>query len=186
MTVAAPRAGLPYFAYGSNMLSLRLQERCSSALPMGVAVASGRKLCFDKRSWRDGTGKCRLSASANLDDVVWGVLFRIDDRELAALDQAEGVGSGYAVGFLDVDLREGGTTRAHTYVAERGFVDASLTPLRWYMDLVIAGAEEHRLPETYVEALREVPTKAGPDSEAARRARALLQGRTWRDRPPTS
>lgn len=176
------RENLPYFAYGSNMLSVRLQARCPSASSLGVAAATGGKLCFDKRGWRDGTGKCRLSASTERDDVVWGVLFRIDDSEYKALDTAEGAGNGYSVGLMEVKLREGGTTMAFTYLAEEGFLDASLTPLSWYLELVVAGAEEHDLPAAYIQKLREVPTLADPDSQGALEVRALLQGLKSPDR----
>jgi len=37
-----------YFAYGSNMLTARLQERCSSARPLGTAIARGFVLSFSK------------------------------------------------------------------------------------------------------------------------------------------
>ncbi len=39
-----------YFAYGSNMLSRRLQERTPSARPVAIGKISGNRLCWYKRS----------------------------------------------------------------------------------------------------------------------------------------
>src|SRR5690606_34185064 len=80
------------FAYGSNMLSARLKQRCPSARALGVAQLSGYALRWHKSS-TDGSGKCDVVHDNAR--TVFGVVFEIDASELAALDQAEGRGHGY-------------------------------------------------------------------------------------------
>jgi len=58
-----------YFAYGSNMLSARLQERAPSATAIAIGKISGHRLCWHKRS-RDGSGKCDAEVSENVKDCV--------------------------------------------------------------------------------------------------------------------
>jgi gamma-glutamylcyclotransferase len=99
-----------YFAYGSNMLTQRLQARCSSARPLGVATLSGFSLDFSKRG-QDGSGKATLVASTSPTCEVYGVVFELAVRELPTLDLIEGLGKGYdrpdglSVKFLDGMLR---------------------------------------------------------------------------------
>ena len=63
-----------YFAYGSNMSSLRLRERIPSARSLGAARLAGWRLAPNKRG-RDGSGKANLVVDAN--SVVWGVLYQL-------------------------------------------------------------------------------------------------------------
>jgi hypothetical protein len=49
-----------YFAYGSNMLTARLRERCPSARPLGLAAAPGYGVAFNKQGM-DGSGKATLA-----------------------------------------------------------------------------------------------------------------------------
>lgn len=96
-----------YFTYGSNMCTGRLtaKERCPSGISKCVAKLSGHVLKFHKLSKKDCSGKADAYETGNENDVVWGVVFSIDDSEedaknviilgidiLAALH-------GYALGF---------------------------------------------------------------------------------------
>ena len=144
-----------YFAYGSNMSTARLRGRTPSAQP----VATGRVLHHVRR-WhkrgRDGSGKCDIVfAGADSDDAVWGVLFRIADRERAALDRAEGLGIGYIETIVPV-VTAAGSCHAVTYQAKAGQTDAALRPFAWYKAHVLRGAREHGLPADCVAALARV------------------------------
>ena len=52
-----------YFAYSSNMLTDRLRERVPSATAIGIGQLAGHSLRWDKRSERDGSGKCDAEAT---------------------------------------------------------------------------------------------------------------------------
>jgi len=154
-----------YFAYGSNMLTERLKSRAPSALLVGNGILEGHRVDFDKVS-TDGSGKCNLKPTGNSADQVHGVLFSVDSSERQNLDRAEGLGAGYRIETVQVVA---GTRKctAVTYVAE--VTDSELRPYDWYLELVVAGAVEHRLPGAYVESLQAVGTQ--PDHDDARRTR---------------
>lgn len=149
------RLHVRYFAYGSNMLTDRLRERVPSAKAIGVGQLLGHALRWDKRSERDGSGKCDAEATSLKDDVVWGVLFELDPEDKPALDKAEGVGAGYFEKSVNV-LTEDGLVTAVTYCATDK--DPALRPYHWYKALVIAGAREHGLPPSYRSRLELVVT----------------------------
>lgn len=137
------------FAYGSNMLSVRLRQRCPSAKPVGVAELHGYGLRWHKRS-NDGSGKCDIAVESATDGRVLGVLYEIDDGEKEALDEAEGFGQGYEEIDVQVVL-DGKGTKAKAYRATK--IDAKLKPFTWYRAFVIAGAKEHALPKDYIDRL---------------------------------
>lgn len=123
------------------MLTARLRARCKSATPIGMAFAEGYRLTFSKPSF-DGSGKGHLVHAAKRVRQP-GVLFEIDERERALLDEAEGCGKGY-------DREDAFPVRLHTtkemvnstiYLATKS--DRSLIPYDWYLALIVAGAREH-------------------------------------------
>jgi hypothetical protein len=159
---------LIYFAYGSNMSTPRLRERVPSATPLGAAQVRGWKLRFNKRSV-DGSGKCTLEQNGG--ELVHGVLFEIDAGERLALDRAEG--PGYSNRELLV-ASNGSKLSSFSYVAKENWLDGAIRPYTWYIDLVVAGAREHGLPETYVGEILAVEVVPDPDPLRAARNRELL------------
>ena len=141
---------MKYFAYGSNMSSIRLQERVPSADAIGPARLPGYELKWHKISKKDGSGKCDIVRSDRENTRVWGVLYEIDDEEKPCLDREEGLGYGYDEKLVEVDL-DGQAVSAWTYYATR--IDETLLPYEWYKDFVVQGAMEHRLPEEYISLL---------------------------------
>src|SRR6202521_4484017 len=111
------------------MLTARLRERVPSATAIGIGQLVGHTLRWDKRSWRDGSGKCDAEATNRRGDAVWGVLFELDPEDKPALDKAEGVGAGYLEETVKV-LTEAGPVIAVTYHATDK--DPSLRPYHWY------------------------------------------------------
>ncbi len=71
-----------YFAYGSNMLTARLHERVPSATPIGIGQLEGHALRWDKRSWRDGSGKCDAAPNLRANGpMLFGVLSSSSTRK---------------------------------------------------------------------------------------------------------
>ncbi len=167
------RPSIRYFAYGSNMLTARLRERVPSATAIGIGQLVGYALRWDKRSSRDGSGKCDAEATGRQDDVVWGVLFELDPEDKPALDKAEGLGAGYMEKTVHV-MTEAGPITAITYYATDK--DASLRPYHWYKTLVIAGAREHGLPTSYRSHLELAVTVSDPNTARASRHKEPLSG----------
>lgn len=157
MCAACEMTTLLYFAYGSNMSTSRLRDRCPSVRPLGAATLPGYVLKWHKRS-KDGSGKCDIVQSAKDEAIVHGVLYEIPDYEKSKLDSAEGLGFGYEQVEIEV-LRDGRAVRAVAYVATN--VDPTLKPFDWYHAHVVDGALEHGLSVKYIAALRSVETIPG-------------------------
>ena len=154
-----------YFAYGSNMLSRRLQRRTPSAWPIGTGFVEAHRLTFDKVS-SDGSGKCNIESRSNPSDRVYGVLFSIKRDEANDLDEAEGLGSGYRKTEVRV-VSPTGVHIAVAYIADR--TNPLLRPYEWYKEFVVRGAIEHKLPAVYVRRLQ--ITESQRDSNERRRTR---------------
>ena len=164
------------FAYGSNMLSSRIQERCPSARALGVAELHGHELKWHKRS-KDGSGKCDVVLSKDEKRIVYGVLFEIAESEKRELDKAEGLGNGYEEKQAPVVFE--GKSRAVTLYSATN-TDSSLKPYTWYKAFVVAGAKEHKLPSEYRRKLEAVEATQDPDSKRHERNTQLLKGKSAR------
>ena len=165
-----------YFAYGSNLHPLRLAARTPSCRVLGPAQLPGHALRFHKRSLAagDDSGKCDAYATGHPGDVVHGVVYRINRRELHALDAAEGNGVGYRRVTASV-VGAAGPVVAETYLASPAWIDRGLRPYDWYLEFVVRGAGHHRLPPAYRAALARTP--AVPDPDEARAAQHLALAR---------
>lgn len=156
---------LLYFAYGSNMCISRFQKRAPNAKAVSVGRLSRHHLVFHKRGV-DGSGKCTIWQDESSVHQVFGVLYLMDEADKALLDREEGVGNGYESKIVEVITAEGWMT-AHTYIASESHYDSSLVPFQWYLDYVLTGAFEHRLPEYYISSFRDVTCIKDPDRERA-------------------
>lgn len=160
-----------YFAYGSNMLLRRLQKRCKTARVRSAASLPGYRLAFSKRS-SDGSGKATLVSDP--DSCVNGVVFDIATADAVELDRIEGLGKGYErlEALAARTHPEGQPIAVTTYIAQDDFIDPALQPYDWYRDLVVKGAEQHRLPDEYLAKLRAVRALADPDPKRRTRIEA--------------
>ncbi len=166
------RAGLLYFAYGSNMSARRLRaaDRAPSAQRVAIGYVGGYRLAFDKVGRVDGSGKCDCEWTGRTEgaarDLVWGVVWRIDAAERDALDRVEGLGNGYRRARVVVST-DAGLLEADTYLATSK--DATLRPFDWYRRHVLEGAIEAGLPPEWIDAIRSVATCEDPDRDRALR-----------------
>lgn len=135
-----------YFAYGSNMTTARLRERAASATALGAARLDGFAWRCNKQS-RDATAKANLERDA--DGETWGVLFEISAADFETLDRSEG---GYERIAVTLRLGESTTREAHTYISQNR-CEPDVVPADWYIDLILAGAREHALPEAWIRQL---------------------------------
>lgn len=160
-----------YFAYGSNMLSCRLQERTPSAKPVSSAHLRGHRLTFHKVS-KDGSGKCHIENTSNAEDSVIGVLFEIEIREKEVLDKAEGLGHGYREQSVDVVKADGTEVQAKTYVGTD--LRPNLKPYCWYKSFVVYGAREHHFPIEYIQNLEAAEFLIDPDPVRKRKNEQIM------------
>jgi gamma-glutamylcyclotransferase len=159
-----------YFGYGSNMMTMRLTNRCVSARPVSIAFADGYSLTFWKPS-DDGSGKGHLAHSAGSSQP--GVLFEIDIKDQPELDRFEGVGNGYRRedSFSVRRGDNGNIINAVTYLATD--LDESRQPYDWYLALIVTGAREHELGVDLIRQLLNTPSHPDPLPNRRRRLEAI-------------
>jgi gamma-glutamylcyclotransferase (GGCT)/AIG2-like uncharacterized protein YtfP len=131
-----------YFAYGANMERAAMAKRCGRATPLGPALLRG---------WRyviaDGYGSVAPAAGMH----VFGVLWRLTPRDLAALNIFESLDSGlYRRTMLTVEVG-GQRARALVYLGRNG---GKRRAMPGYQERIIAAAEEWDLPKRYIAELR--------------------------------
>lgn len=131
-----------HFAYGSNMSRPLMQRRCPEAREVGTGVLPGWRFVITV----DGYASIVPWPA----EFVYGVLWRLSPRDLAAVNAYESLDSGlYIRRMLPVrcDRRQ---VRALVYVARQ---HALGRPRPGYMAVVEEAAREWRLPEDYVQRL---------------------------------
>lgn len=161
-----------YFAYGSNMLTIRLTstDRAPSAVKIETGYVCGRRLTFDKIS-QDGSGKCDAEYTGADSDRVYGVIYEINCNDEKKLNNAEGLNKGYKKESVNV-ITNHGSVDALTYIATKK--DLILMPYRWYKALTIAGALEHNLPNNYIEWIRTVEAVEDPNIQRSEKEEKIL------------
>jgi len=145
-----------YFAYGSNMWREQMRQRCPDHECLGIAVLKDHALCFPRSSLVRKCGVAGIVEQSGAE--VWGVVYRLHDEDLAALDKREGYDptkpphvNRYNRQTVRV-VMNGGTVDCLTYVARPE--EGAHVPNAEYMAAIITGAEENGLPPDYVSRLR--------------------------------
>lgn len=152
---------LYYLAYGSNLHPLRLTARVPSARFLGLTTLLGYKLRFHKRHDPDGSGKCNMYLTGQDSDAVIGAIYAMHAEEKPLLDQCEG--PGYRCDTMRLEFA-GNTHDCFVYIAEHSHIDDTLIPHCWYKNIVLLGAEYHRMPEPYLERIRQIRATQDPDA----------------------
>jgi gamma-glutamylcyclotransferase len=140
------------FAYGSNMNIERLKQRVPSATKLTNASIKNYSLTCNKISV-DGSSKANIISTDNSDDVVWGVVFEIDDNEKSKLDRAEGLGNGYNQTTINVTDLNNNIHETQVYIADNNSINNELLPYDWYKQFISSGAEQNQLPDDYIEKI---------------------------------
>lgn len=168
---------MKYFAYGSNLLSGRINERVPSAVVHSKGHLRKYKLMFHKVSV-DGSGKCDVFLTNDDNDVTYGIIFEIPEDEKVNLDKAEGLGYGYDEKIVSIfSEKDKIEIEAVTYFATN--INSELEPYHWYKNFVLEGAVENNLPEHHVEFIRNIQSIDDLDKERARLNEAILTKKYW-------
>ncbi|WP_458319420.1 poly-gamma-glutamate hydrolase family protein [Mycolicibacterium brisbanense] len=131
-----------YFAYGSDLCVSQMAARCPGAIEPRPARLDGHDWLINERG---------VATVEQFDgSEVHGVLWRVTDHDLAALDSAEGVPVRYRRDRLTVHTVDGPTS-AWVYIDHR--VNPG-PPRPGYLERIIAGAVHHKLPAHWVKFLR--------------------------------
>jgi len=131
----------------------RLKQRVPSAKKLANAYLKNYSLVCNKISV-DGSSKANIIQVEN--DVVWGVLFEINDTEKYNLDRAEGLGNGYNETTLTFIDQNDISHQAQVYIADNNSLNNSLQPYDWYMKFITSGAKQNQLPDDYIEKVNAI------------------------------
>jgi gamma-glutamylcyclotransferase (GGCT)/AIG2-like uncharacterized protein YtfP len=149
-----------YFAYGANMDPNAMRQRAPNSRVLGRARLVRHKFFIMK----SGFASVRRDPHAD----VHGVLFDLALSDVPALDRFEEVGRGLYTKVVQPVLREGAAAaRALVYV---GASTEEGKPTSAYLDTILTGAKEGRLPENYIAFLASF---GGPQTGPGTRWRAI-------------
>ena len=130
---------VPYFAYGSNMASAGMEERCAAPAILGVATVPGYRFRIAKQGF--GT------MVPDPGSVVHGLVWSLTEDDLTALDRYEGVPEGhYARTTIAVPFG-GYRLEAQVYFAADS---APGRPQPGYLETIIQAARGLGLPPEYI------------------------------------
>jgi len=151
---------LLYFAYGSNMSRRQMRERCPDHECLGKAVLKDHALCFPRHSTIRNCGVAGLTETPG--GEVWGVVYRLHDEDLSALDRREGYDPAqpsdvnrYNRQTIPVVMDE---RKVMCFVYFARHEPGQHVPSEDYLGTMIEGAEENGLPADYVAALKRIAT----------------------------
>jgi gamma-glutamylcyclotransferase len=141
-----------YFSYGSNLDQARLQRRCPGAFLVSVGSLPDYRLAFTIHSEGWNAGAADVVATAG--DRAWGLVFRLSEDDLHALDRYEGYPEHYTRFLASIET-PAGIVDAWAYTASQK--QEFVRPRRRYMDLIREAALHHGFPEGYVRMLDRIP-----------------------------
>lgn len=171
---------LYYFAYGSNMNASQMQTRCSTPKAITTARLINYRVGFYGRSsmWDGG----QESVVRERGHDVWGVVYEVSSSDFEQLDSWQDVrldGTGLYFHYPARVLGADGLTYT-VMLYKKDILGERTKPSKPYLDLIVAGAEEKKLPAEYIEELRAVEHKPAsypvPKERALNRPGGLL---TW-------
>jgi len=144
-----------YFAYGSNLLYEQMRERCSSASFGTLAYYPNFKLDFTRKSTKGGWVADMVFDPNNR---VWGAVYALTMSDMLVLDQREVVHltDGYLRQKIVVFNSYGEEHIAWAYFVK--IKKGSGQPRLLYMNKILKGARQQKLPVDYIDFLESIKT----------------------------
>lgn len=153
-----------YFAYASNMDWDQMRKRCPSSRFKCIASLKDYQLAFTRYSKTRKYGVADVVPYSGHD--IWGVVYQIDETDIASLDQGEG-------------YQPSRPSEANAYVREERYVYAEGNddkpllvslyvankennpplPDAAYKKLIVEGAKYWHLPSDYIAELERIEAK---------------------------
>src|SRR4051794_1394168 len=124
-----------YFAYGTLLGTAAMRHYCPSANPVAVARYDGHQLEF--RQYSDDPDRCGCNLRSTPGEDMYGVVYDVSEEDMAALDSASGVPSGWFLRKPISVTTIGGTTMETTtyFLTDPG---PTMSPAADYLGLVDA------------------------------------------------
>ena len=161
-----------YFAYGSNISETKLKSKDISFINKGMCKLHDCKVFFCKKS-KDGSGKATILPHTN--HVICGMLYEIDAANLIKLDKHEGLNYGYTRKTIIVKDEINRDVSCEIYIAEQSYIDFSLKPYSWYVNIIIDGMISNQFFNSYIEEIASVETMDDRDNDRNMKNTMLLK-----------
>lgn len=147
-----------FFAYGANMNPRQIKMRCSHPVRVSAAFLADYRLGFYGHSaeWDSGMETAVKDHGSRL----WGVVYALSDLDWERLDlwqdaRFDGTGRCFHYPVEVCDLR-GCRYEARMYKLD--VRSAMRAPSENYMEHILEGARENKLPPSYLDALLAIKT----------------------------
>lgn len=153
-----------YFGYGSNLLAKRIRIRNPTAQRKAIAKLDNYRFDFNRKSGR--WGGCTATIVPDPGKYVWGAVWEINSSDMDDLDKQEGVHDNiYSALQVKVTTTDGNVLECRVYQLieqPETYVPAPLLPIerrpsRIYLEVILQGAQESKLPEDYFQFLKSFP-----------------------------
>src|SRR3989344_3074387 len=139
------------FAYGSNMDLEQMKKRCPGSVLLGKAVLKDYRIAFSIFSDLRKCGCADIQCVPGSE--VWGLLYRISDSDLDALDEYEGHPVHYRRISCSVTDETGVVRNVETYEVVNKNAE-HLPPSEEYLGIMVHAAEKFSFPGAYQSFLR--------------------------------
>ncbi|KAK2577541.1 hypothetical protein KPH14_003625 [Odynerus spinipes] len=153
-----------YFAYGSNLLMKRIHFNNPTAVRKDIGCLKNYRLDFITFTKRWGGAAATIVPTENF--CVWGAIWELDKCNLSTLDCQEGVtDSIYFPLIVNVETLSGAILECRVYQqcsTPKEYIKPMLLPKErrpspLYLETVIKGAQESKLPNSYINFLKTIP-----------------------------
>ncbi|WP_226388901.1 gamma-glutamylcyclotransferase family protein [Penaeicola halotolerans] len=132
---------IQYFGYASNLHTPTFLARIQDQVyGQEVVKLSGYTLTFDGKN---SAGQARANIQIDPNAHTYGILYTISEEVLDKLEKTE---PGYKLINVTV-VTDSGTQTTQTFISP---AHAQLPLDKEYLDLMLSGARENGLPETYI------------------------------------
>ena len=162
-----------YFAYGSNLHPVRLQDRVPSAKLICTVQLKNHILKFNKKS-HDGSAKCNLVNTGKTSDFIHGAIYQLSAEHKEILDKFEGKGFGYIDKQIELKF-EHKKYNCFSYFAQQEYIVDDLRPYHWYKQLVTLGASFLKFPASYTSSINAISSCDDPEVNRRLEHELLLQ-----------
>lgn len=163
------------FAYAGNMDVDKFSRSVPSAQKIGIGKLPGYQFIFNTTA-EDESSKANVVLSFEPDAEVWGVLINIADNERDNFFNPNPDTNDLTLETVNVVDEDGNVYAAEVFTAKPHAVNAFLLPYDWYQQKIVKLATEAGLPDSYINQISLMTSKADPDVEraASRRKNAGL------------
>jgi len=144
-----------YFAYGSNLSTSQMKERCCRPKPLEVGCLKRYRLDFTHYShtWKGGVA----DVVEDPDYEVWGLVYELSMKDLHRLDDYEGYPDIYTRFQTSIKAQLGSISNVwvYTVVKKKNFIP----PTKAYIELIKSSAVKLVFPDTYCSYLDMIETR---------------------------